>query len=150
MAELDPRAVLREWQDAIAQLTRGAAGQIDTDLIRRLLGPLEGQVEALQRALDQQRTAQEQLVGRLFEPIDQVLGALEDTATAMRGQAAALRQAGDSLGRVAELLEVQAAVVEGANAAMRLPTEVVRAPLKRDGGSRGAKRGSQRKRESKR
>ena len=142
MAELDPRAVLREWQEAINQLTRGAAGQIDTELIRRLLGPLEGQIDALQRALDQQRTAQEQLVGRLFGPLDQVLRAMDDTAIAMRGQAVALRQAGDSLGRVAELLEVQASVVESANAAVRLPTDVVRAPLKRQGGSRGAKRGA--------
>jgi hypothetical protein len=142
MAELDPRAVLREWQEAISQLTRGAAGQIDSELIRRLLGPLEGQIVALQHALDQQRAAQEQLVARLFGPIDQVTRAIDDTATAMRGQAAALRQAGDSLGRVAELLEVQASVVEGANAAVRMPTDVVRAPLKRQGGTRGAKRGA--------
>ena len=149
MADPSPTALLREWQEALTQLTRGAAGQIDQEVIRRLVGPVKGQLEALQRALEQQREAQEQLVGRVFEPFDQVLSALDDTVQAMRGEAAALRQAGDSLGRVAELLEVQASVIEGASSALRLPGDIVGAPIKR-GGSGNAKRSSGRRRQSSR
>ena len=142
MVEPNPGAILREWQDALSQLTRAVpTGPIDAELVGRLVTPLKAQVDAIQRALDQQRERQEQVVGRMFEPLDQVLGALDDTVTAMRGQAAALRQAGESLSRVAELLEVQAAVVEGATSTVRVPTDLVRGPLQGESRNRARDKG---------
>ena len=76
----------------------------------------------------------------MFGPFDQVLGAVNDTALAMRGQAAALRQASDSLGQVAELLDVQASLVEGAGAAMSIPTDLVGVTGRRKTNARNTKK----------
>jgi hypothetical protein len=137
MADPSPGSILRDWQDLISQIARAVPNAaLDQEIVGRLLSPLKGQLEAIQRALDQQREVQEQLVSRVFGPFDQVLGAVDDTAKAMRGQAAALRQASDSLGQVAELLDVQASLVEGAGAAMAIPTDLVGATGRRKGGPR--------------
>ena len=141
MADPTPGSIVRDLQELISQLVRAVPNAaLDQDVIARLLGPIRSQLETLQRTLDQQREVQEQLVRRVFGPFDQVLGAVDDTAMAMRGQAAALRQASDSLGQVAELLDVQAALVEGAGAAMSIPTDLVGVTGRRKTNARNAKK----------
>lgn len=124
MADLPPESLLDEWRRAVAKLAGAAGTPPDPELLRRLIRPVEAQVQLFERALDEQRRVNEQLVSRTLEPVTRLIGVLEELAAGMREQADALRGAGDSLVRVASVMDANAAIIESATAAVRAPLDL--------------------------
>ena len=106
----DARELLNAWQDAL----RG---------IRGVAAPA---TEALEQVLRRQMDFERQLVGRVLAPLNVVLDSLEGTAKAMRTQADAFNAAAAAFQQSAELLDVQAGMLEKAIEALRDPAEFVR------------------------
>src|SRR5215207_4035387 len=105
MPDLSGRELLREWErvmhsvfDAAASATGGA------ELPRRLLEPMQRQLELVQQLIERERTLQKELASRLAAPID----ALEETAALMKGQAEMFEQTVARLREPAELAKAAA------------------------------------------
>jgi ABC-type transporter Mla subunit MlaD len=117
----DPTAVVRAWQDVIAQL-RDAAVTSQTEAAGPLFTAMQRQAELCERGLRGQMEVQQELLQRLLAPINALLDVLEQASTALRSQAQALKDASTSFERVAELLESQATLFEHATSAIRRST----------------------------
>ena len=127
MPQSGPADLLREWQRAIDELTRGGlAGFGDPDLVRRLVAPMQGQADLLGQLLDQHRSFQRELWHGVFKPLDDVQELFDEAARPMRTQAEALKEAAAALHRVASLLDAQAVLVERTSAALRQRTDALR------------------------
>jgi hypothetical protein len=106
----DARDLLNAWQDAL----KG---------IRGVASPATG---ALEHVLRRQMDFERQLVSRVLAPLNVVLDSLEGTAKAMRTQADAFEAASAAFKQSAELLDVQASMLEKAIEALRDPADFVR------------------------
>jgi hypothetical protein len=114
----EPADLLHAWEDAIRQL-RGVAAPItgQTDAVRKLLE------EVLERQVDFERN----LVGRVTAPVNGMLDLLEQSAVAMRAQARAFDTAASSFKHAAELLDLQAALLERAHESIHDPVGAAKA-----------------------
>jgi hypothetical protein len=101
----DARDLLNAWQDAL----KG---------IRGVASPATG---ALEHVLRRQMDFERQLVSRVLAPLS-----VEGTAKAMRTQADAFEAAAAAFKQSAELLDVQASMLEKAIEALRDPADFVR------------------------
>src|SRR4051794_22635327 len=106
----DARDLLNAWQDALRGL-RGAAAPA---------------TDALEQAIRRQMDFDRALVGRVLAPLNVVLDALEQTAAAMRTQSQAFEAASAAFKQSAELLDVQATMIERAVEALRDPADFVK------------------------
>lgn len=105
----DARDVLRAWEQAVRQLAGGATSAANqSELGRGLTRAFQKQAEFVQEQLDQQGV----LFGRAIEPIESLLGLVDQLSGPMRAQADALNAAAKALEQAADLLETQAKIVE--------------------------------------
>jgi hypothetical protein len=115
----EPADLLSAWQDAIRQLGRATV-------------PLTGPgADLLEQAMRRQVDFEQELVGRMLAPVNTVIDALEQTASAMHTQAEAFAAAAQAFERAGELVEVQAEMLERTTQALRAPAELVRAVRER-------------------
>jgi hypothetical protein len=122
----DPADLVRAWQDALQQLRRVAAPNLDQSTLRQLIAPLQRQAEVFEQALRRQAEFEAQLGRRLLAPMESVVELLDQTPAAMRAQAQAFEAAALSFKQAAEVLEAQAAVMERAISTIRLPTDLLK------------------------
>ena len=112
--------LLRAWQEAWARLVPAtAAGGAQAELVRQLFAPFERQAELLQLALRQQGELQRDQVRRFFEPLRELIRLIEQGTAPMRQGAESFAQAAAALERVGQMLDRQAAMMEGTTAALR-------------------------------
>lgn len=102
-----------------------AAGR--TDLPKDLLAATQRQVEMIGEVLQRERKLQSDLAGRVLAPVDAVFDLLEETASTLRRQAAALEEAGRALEETAELMGSQAEMFERSIGTLRMPADIAKA-----------------------
>ena len=127
MTDPNPAQLLREWQAAMESALAGLGHAASrSDAARHVLGPLQRQLELVQRGLERQQELQRQLMDRAFEPVDTVFDLLESSGAMMREQSEALQQAAQGVQRAAELMQLQAELFERATRTARWPADAVR------------------------
>jgi hypothetical protein len=124
LAELPGYELLREWQAAVSSWASAAGGS--SEVPRRLLAPMERQIELIQEAFERERRLQQELLQRAFAPIDAVFDLLEQSGAALRSQAQALRESAGALEQAAAMTESQAELFEQAISVLRKPGEIVK------------------------
>jgi len=128
MADPPPPDPLRAWQEAVARLLQPPVLAGQPELVQQFLAPFQRQAELLQEALDQQARLQREMTRQALEPVDELVGLVEQAATSMRQGAEAFGHASSALGRIAEMLDGQAAVVERTAAVARRRLDLVSPP----------------------
>lgn len=98
-----------------------------SEVPRQLLAPMQRQLELVQEVLDRERRLQKELLERTFAPFDAVFDLLEQSATALRRQAEALKESARALEQAAGMMEVQAELFEHTIRALREPAEITKA-----------------------
>jgi hypothetical protein len=123
----EPSDLLHAWEQVIRQL-RGAAAPLtdQSELTRVLLVPIQKQAELLEQLLHRQAELEKELAGRVLAPVTVALDLVEQSSAAMRAQAKALDAASASFKQAAELLELQASLLERATATVRDPVAALR------------------------
>jgi hypothetical protein len=135
----DPADVLHAWEEVIRQL-RGAASPVtgaSEELLHKLMVPVQRQAELLEQVVRRQAELEKDLAARVLAPAGMALDLLEQTSAAMRAQARAFETASASFHQAAELLDLQAALIEQASGSMRDPLAALRsagARVRRDEG----------------
>jgi hypothetical protein len=122
----DPADLVRAWQDAVHQLRKVAAPNLDQSMLSQLIAPLQRQAEIFEQTLRRQAEFDAQLGRRLLAPMESVVAVLDQTPAAMRAQAQAFQAAASSFKQAAEVLEAQAAAMERVISTIRLPTELLK------------------------
>lgn len=128
MAELNGRDLLGEWRklmDSMVASVTSAGGRAEVP--RRLLEPMQRQLELVQDLLERERSLQRQLMSRLVAPVDSIFDLLEENAEALRRQAEALETAGHALEETAGRVKKQAELVDRMLATLRSPAERAKA-----------------------
>jgi hypothetical protein len=97
------------------------------ELPRRLLEPMQRQLELVQEVLEGERRLQKHLAGRLVAPLDAVFDLLEENGRSLREQAEALASAGHALEETAGLVKKQAELFDRTIWALREPAERAKA-----------------------
>src|SRR3954469_11264411 len=92
-----------------------------------LLGPWRGVLNQLRGAAAPITGASEDALRQLLAPVNVMLELLDQSAAAMRTQAQAFNAASKSFKQAADLLELQAELLEGARDSLRDPTLALRA-----------------------
>ena len=110
----DPGDLMHAWQEAIKQL-RGVAA------------PVAGATDLIENALRRQLEFEKQLAGQILAPLNVLVDVLDQSASAMRAQAAAFDAAAMSFKQASDLLEVQATLLDQAARSMRDPTQALKA-----------------------
>ncbi len=116
------------------------------ELPRRLLEPMQRQLEIVQEVFERERRLQQQLAGRLIAPVDSIFDLLEENGLMLRRQAEALGTAGRALEETAGLVKRQAELFDRTIGVLREPTERAKAAAGLDrrvrkSGSRESRRG---------
>jgi hypothetical protein len=128
MAERSGPDLVREWQKRMEGLVSAAASVAGhAELPRQLVEPMERQLELLQLVVEREQRLQREVAGRLAAPFDAVFDLLEESAVALRKQAAALEAAGAALHESAGLVKSQADLFERTVGVLREPTELAKA-----------------------
>jgi hypothetical protein len=124
----DPRELLRACQDAILDIagTAVSAASVPADIAGQVLGPLHRQAELLEQVVQRQLELEHELVDRALAPVRGALDLVDQATTAMRAEANAFRMASGSLAQVADLLEQQVELLEGAIGIVRDPVAALR------------------------
>jgi hypothetical protein len=124
----DPGELLRACQDAIRDLagTAVSVASVPQKGAGQMLGPLQRQAELIERVVQRQLAFERELAGRALAPARGVLDLVDQVSGAMRAEAKAFRMASASLGQVADLLEQQVELLEGATAIVRDPVATLR------------------------
>ena len=128
MPDLGARDLLREWQkavDAVVSSASSAAGR--APIPSQLTEVLQRQVELIEEVLERERRLQRDVARRLVAPVDVVFDLLENSASAMRGQAEAIEAAGLALAETAALMRQQAELFERTLGGLREPAELAKA-----------------------
>ena len=107
----------------VASVTSGGG----TEVPRRLLEPMQRQLELVQDLLERERRLQRQLMSRLVAPFDSIFDLLEENAETLRKQAEALETAGHALEETAGRVKKQAELVDRMLATLRAPAERAKA-----------------------
>ncbi len=147
MPELSGRELLAEWRrlmDSVIASAASVGGR--AELPRRLLEPMQRQLEIVQEVFERERRLQKQLAGRLIAPVDSIFDLLEENGLMLRRQAEALETAGRALEETAGLVKRQAELFDRTISALREPTERAKAAAGldrrvRQSGSRESRRG---------
>ena len=147
MPELSGRELLAEWRrlmDSVIASAASVGGR--AELPRRLLEPMQRQLEIVQEVFERERRLQQQLAGRLIAPVDSIFDLLEENGLMLRRQAEALETAGRALEETAGLVKRQAELFDRTISALREPTERAKAAAGldrrvRQSGSRESRRG---------
>jgi hypothetical protein len=113
--------LLREWQAAM----RALAGR-STEIPQQLLEPMQRQAALVQEVLERERRRQQELLARAFAPLDAVFDLLEQSGSAWRRQAEALKESARALEQAAAMAEAQAELFERTISVMRQPSEIVK------------------------
>jgi hypothetical protein len=127
---VDPVDLLRSWQDVVKQLgsaagsVSSAAGQ--SDVVKQLVGPMQKQAELVEQALRRQFEFEREMAGRLLAPVNVLIDAMDQTASAMRTQSQAFDAASAAFKQASELLELQASLIDQSVKAMRDPAEFIK------------------------
>ena len=128
---VDPGDVLRSWQDVVKQLggVAGSVGSVagQSDIVKQLVGPMQKQAELVEQALRRQFEFEREMAGRLLAPVNVLIDAMDQTATAMRTQSQAFDAASAAFKQASELLELQASLIDRSVQAMRDPAEFIKA-----------------------
>src|SRR5450755_3900638 len=93
------------------------------ELPRRLLEPMQRQLELVQEVLERERRLQKQLAGHLIAPVDATFDLLEENGLILRRQAEALETAGHALQETARLVKRQAELFDRTIGVLREPAE---------------------------
>ena len=128
MPELSGRELLAEWRrlmDSVVASAASVGGR--AELPRRLLEPMQRQLEIVQEVFERERRLQKQLAGRLIAPVDSIFDLLEENGLTLRRQAEALETAGRALEETAGLVKRQAELFDRTISALREPTERAKA-----------------------
>jgi hypothetical protein len=128
MPELSGRELLREWRrvmDTVMSTASSVAGQ--ADLPKRLVEPMQRQLELLEEIVEREQRMQKELTRRVVAPLDAVFDLLEESGGALRRQAETLAAAGRALEETAKVVETQAELFERAVGALRQPAEFAKA-----------------------
>ena len=126
MPDIPGVELVREWQAAMESI---AASVGRSDLARQLVAPVQRQAELLQEALEHEQQLQRELLGHAFAPFDAGFDLLEQSAAALREQAAAIEHAAQALGEAASLAKAQAELLERAVHTLREPSRKVESVL---------------------
>jgi hypothetical protein len=131
----DPLSFWREQMEQFREAAARLGGQ--PELARQFLAPLQAQADLFQRALEQQATAQEQVVRQVLEPLSEQVVFLDAIARAMREQADLFDQAAESLRRAGALLRTQSELFEKATEPVRRNADLLQrlAPKGAGGGT---------------
>jgi ABC-type transporter Mla subunit MlaD len=121
----DPRELLRATQDALRDIA-GTAASVPAEVAGQLLGPVQRQAELLEKVVQRQLEFEHELVDHALAPARAALDLVDQATAAMRAEAKAFRLASDSLGQVADLLDQQVELLEGAIGIVRDPITAVR------------------------
>ena len=128
MAELSGSELLREWQKLMDSLTAAASSVAGhSDLPRRLVEPMQRQLELLTEVIERERRLQRELVTHLVAPVDAVFDLLEESGATLHRQAEALEAAGSALEETARLMKHQAELFERTIGTLRQPAELAKA-----------------------
>jgi hypothetical protein len=121
------RDLLREWRNAMDSVLASVASVSGgTELRRRMLEPMQRQLELVHEVVERERRVQKQLAGHLFAPVDAVFDLLEESGAMLRAQAEALETAGRALEETARLVTTQAELLERAIGSLRQPAELAK------------------------
>jgi hypothetical protein len=143
VAEQSGPELLREWRKLMDSVVTAATSVTpQSELPRRLLQPMQRQLELVQDILERERRLQKELAGQLAAPVDAVLGLLEESGATLRRQAEALEAAGRALEEAGGLMKHQAAAFERTIDLLHQPAEVARTAAGLD--KRPRKRGRRR------
>jgi len=116
--------LLAEWRRLMDSLVASAASLGGrAELPRRLLEPMQRQLELVQEVLERERRLQKQLAGRLIAPVDATFDLLEENGLMLRRQAEALETAGHALQETARLVKRQAELFDRTIGVLREPAE---------------------------
>jgi hypothetical protein len=145
MSELSGRELLGEWRRVMDSVVASASAAGE-ELPRRLLEPMQRQLELVQDVLERERRLQRQVAGRLFAPADSIFDLLEQNGRMLRSQAEGLEAAGRALEQTAGLVKRQAELFDRTITALREPTERAKAAAGlerrvRNSGDRESRRG---------
>lgn len=128
MADLSGRELLREWELVMHSMINAAKSVSGgSELPRRLLEPMQRQIELVQEVIERERRLQKELTSRLLAPADALFDLLEQSGAAMSHQAQALEAAGRALSETAALMRGQAELFERTVATVRQPTDLAKA-----------------------
>ena len=122
---VDPRELLRACQDAIRDVA-GTAGSLPAEVAGQLLAPVQRQAELLEKVVQRQLEFEHELVEHALAPARAALDLVDQATAAMRAQAKASRLASDSMRQVADLLDQQVELLEGAIGIVRDPVAAMR------------------------
>ena len=138
----DSLDLLREWQAAMQKVASSAASAAGrSELPRQLLTPMQKQAELLREVIERERRLQQEIAGRLFEPVDAIFDLLEQSGSALRQQSEALGEAARALEQTATVMKAQAELFERTVHTVRQPTELAKAAagVKKPAGKRAKK-----------
>jgi hypothetical protein len=121
----DANELLSTYRDLLAGVRR-TAGPMGS-----LVRPLEIQADLLDQLLQRQRTVETQLQSAV-QPLGAMYELARDAPAVLRSQAKAFAAAGTSFQQAADLLNLQADLLEKTGAALDVPADVLRG-LKRSG-----------------
>jgi hypothetical protein len=114
--------LLAEWRRLMESVVASAASVGGrAELPRRLLEPMQRQLELVQEVLE--RRLQKQLAGHLIAPVDATFDLLEENGLILRRQAEALETAGHALQETARLVKRQAELFDRTIGVLREPAE---------------------------
>jgi hypothetical protein len=114
-----PRDLLGTYQDTLREL-RKYAGPVGP-----LLRPLEVQAELIDAALERQAEL-EQVVAGVVEPLGALVELARDAPATLRTQAKAFEAASVSFKQAADVMNLQADLLERTAAALSAPAELLR------------------------
>ena len=121
----DSLDLLREWQAAMQKVASSAASAAGrSELPRQLLTPMQKQAELLREVIERERRLQQEIAGRLFEPVDAIFDLLEQSGSALRQQSQALEEAARALEQTATVMKAQAELFERTVHTVRRPAEL--------------------------
>jgi ABC-type transporter Mla subunit MlaD len=125
---VDPGELLTACQEAIRELggTAVSVASAPSEIVGQVLGPLQRQAELLEQVVQQQIAFEHKLVDHALAPVRGVVDLVDQATAAMRAEAKAFRMASASLGQVADLLDQQVELLEGATAIVRNPVATLR------------------------
>ena len=116
----DPRELLSSYRELLSGLRRGAgpAGP--------LIAPLQATADLLDQVLVRQQEMEAQLAAAL-QPMEALVDLARDAPTTLRTQAKAFTAAAASFEQAAQMMNLQADLLEGAAAALGTPARLLRA-----------------------
>jgi hypothetical protein len=115
----NPRELLSAYRETLRELRRHAG------LVAPLLRPLEVQAELIEQALERQEEL-ERTVSGVLAPLESMVDLARDAPTTLRTQAKAFEAASAAFKQAADVMNLQADLLERTAAALSAPAELLR------------------------